>query len=123
MRFLARMREMADRVYVGLASDEIIARNKNRQPFYNYDIRREMLLHTRYVGEVLCHSGPVDGSGRVLIIQQKLDFIRAHGITLVVMGSDWEGEYGFIEPYCEVRYLPRTEGVSTSGIALSLSTS
>ena len=28
---------------VGLASGEIIARNKNRQPFYNYDIRREML--------------------------------------------------------------------------------
>lgn len=65
---------------------------------------------------------PIDGSGRVLIIQQKLDFIREHGITLVVKGSDWEGEYSFIEPYCEVRYLPRTEGVSTSGMALLLST-
>jgi len=47
MRFLARMREMLDRVYVGLASDEITVRNKNRQPFYNYGIQREMLLHSR----------------------------------------------------------------------------
>ena len=70
--------------------------------------------------EVLCHSGPVDGSGRVLIIQQKHDFIRAHGITLVVMGRDWEGEYVINEPYWEVRYLPRTEGVSMSGIRRGL---
>ena len=79
-----------------------------------------LLQHAHYVDEVLCHSGPVDGSGRVLIIQQKLDLIRAHGITLVVMGSDWEGEYAFIEPYCEVRYLPRTGGVPTSGIRRGL---
>ena len=78
------------------------------------------LLHTRYVDEVLCHSGPVDASVRVLIIQQKLDFILEHGITLVVVGSDWEGQYTFFDPYCEVRYLPRTEGVSTSGIVLDL---
>jgi len=30
------------------------------------------------------------------------------------MGSDWEGEFNFLEEYCEVRYLPRTKGISTT---------
>lgn len=57
----------------------------------------------------------IKGCGVLLLLHTRY-FIREHGITRVVMGSDWEGENGFIAPYCEVRYLPRTEGVSTSGI-------
>ncbi len=32
------------------------------------------------------------------------------------MGDDWEGEFDFLKDVCEVVYLPRTEGISTSQI-------
>ena len=35
---------------------------------------------------------------------------------LFVMGHDWEGKFDFLKEYCEVVYLPRTEGISTSKI-------
>ena len=50
--------------------------------------------------------------------EQKLDDIRRHGIDIVVMGSDWEHSDRFehLRGHCELVYLPRTEGVSTTGI-------
>jgi len=114
LRLLSRVADMADEVYVGLASDEIIVRNKGFAPVYDYAIRSEMLLHTRHVDNVIKHDGPVDSTGRVLIIRQKISFIERYGIQLVVMGSDWEGAYEFLRPYCEVRYLERTPGISTT---------
>jgi len=34
----------------------------------------------------------------------------------LVMGSDWEGKFDFCKPYCDVIYLPRTEGISTTQV-------
>ena len=42
---------------------------------------------------------------------------RAHNdIDIFVMGHDWTGKFDFLKDYCEVVYLPRTEGISTSKI-------
>jgi len=30
------------------------------------------------------------------------------------MGSDWEGRFDHLKPLCDVVYLPRTEGVSST---------
>jgi len=45
---------------------------------------------------------------------QKIDDIRKYGIDLFVIGSDWTGKFEYLREYCEVVYLPRTEGVSSS---------
>ena len=37
-----------------------------------------------------------------------------YGGDAFVMGSDWEGRFDELEALCEVVYLPRTEGVSSS---------
>jgi glycerol-3-phosphate cytidylyltransferase len=120
LRLLLRVSQMADQVIVGLATDEIIFYRKKQNPFYSYDVRREMLLHTRYVDEVLRHEGPIDGAGPVLIIQQKIDFIFDNQIDLVVIGSDYVGGYDFLKPYCEVLYLERTQGISSSEIRTAI---
>ena len=36
------------------------------------------------------------------------------------MGDDWEGKFDFLKEYCEVVYLPRTEGISTTKIKQDL---
>ncbi len=36
------------------------------------------------------------------------------------MGDDWEGKFDFLKDQCEVIYLPRTEGISTTQIKKKL---
>lgn len=45
---------------------------------------------------------------------QKPDDIRRHGAHAFVMGDDWQGRFDELQALCEVVYLPRTEGVSSS---------
>ncbi|AFY62601.1 adenylyltransferase/cytidyltransferase family protein [Synechococcus sp. PCC 6312] len=121
LRLLARMAEMASHVIVGLATDEVIMACGKAAPFYRFEIRQEMLLHTCYVNQVLRHGSAIDGGGRVKIIQEKIDFVQSHQVNLVVMGSDWRGEYDFLKPYCDVCYLERTPDISTTKIKQQLS--
>ena len=43
-----------------------------------------------------------------------------HSYDIFVMGDDWKGKFDFLKDYCEVVYLPRTEGISTSKIKQDL---
>ena len=47
---------------------------------------------------------------------QKIDDIRRYGIDIFTVGSDWEGKFDYLNEYCKVVYLPRTQGVSSSDI-------
>ncbi len=47
---------------------------------------------------------------------QKIDDIRRHNIDIFTVGSDWVGKFDYLNEYCTVVYLPRTEGVSSSEI-------
>ena len=47
---------------------------------------------------------------------QKISDVQDYKIDTFVMGSDWEGKFDFLKDYCEVVYLPRTEGISTTQI-------
>lgn len=116
LRLLRRICQMSDFLAVGLATDELIMAGGKQKPFYSYDIRCEMLLHTRYVDEVIPHGGPVDGCGRVKLIAHKIEIIQTKMINLVVMGSDWATEYDFLQNYCQVCYLERTPDISTTHI-------
>ncbi len=52
--------------------------------------------------------------------EQKLSDIQKYHIDLFVMGCDWDGQFDFLKPHCEVIYLPRTEGISSSLIKAEL---
>lgn len=116
LRLLSGISQMSDFLAVGLATDELVMAGGKQKPFYSYKIRREMLLHTRYVDEVWQHTGPIDGTGRVKAISQKIEIIQSNMIDLVVMGSDWLQEYDFLRNYCQVVYLDRTPEISTTQI-------
>ncbi len=47
---------------------------------------------------------------------QKIDDVRRYGIDVFTVGSDWTGVFDYMNDYCEVIYLPRTEGISSSEI-------
>lgn len=119
-RLLTRIKAIAGHLSVALASDDVIRASGRKEPFYSFPQRREMLEAQRSVDAVIQHDGPVDGAGRVKVIQQKITFVQHYKIDLVVMGDDWAGEYDFLLPWCEVLYLPRTPGISTSQLKRGL---
>lgn len=47
---------------------------------------------------------------------QKIDDICRYGIDIFTVGSDWVGKFDYLNEYCRVVYLPRTEGVSSSDL-------
>jgi len=64
----------------------------------------------RYVDEVIAENN----------WDQKITDVQEHQIDTFVMGDDWAGEFDFLKEYCEVVYLSRTEGISTSQIKTEL---
>jgi glycerol-3-phosphate cytidylyltransferase len=110
INLLRRAREMGDYLVVALSTDEFNA-VKNKESFYTYEERKLVVAAIRYVDEVIPEA----------CWEQKIGDIRTHRIDLFVMGDDWTGRFDFLKPYCEVVYLPRTEGISTSAIKTVLS--
>lgn len=47
---------------------------------------------------------------------QKIDDIRRMGVDIFTVGSDWKGKFDYLNEYCKVVYLDRTQGVSSSEI-------
>ncbi len=103
INLLRRAREMGDFLVVGLSSDEFNA-IKHKRSFYSYEERKLVLEAVRHVDLVIPEHD----------WEQKARDIREHGIDVFVMGDDWRGKFDDLKELCEVVYLPRTEGVSTT---------
>jgi glycerol-3-phosphate cytidylyltransferase len=103
VNLLQRARALGDRLVVGLSSDAFNAL-KRKTATQSYADRAAVLRAIRYVDEVF----PEDNW------EQKADDIRRLGAGLLVMGSDWSGHFDDLSRHCTVRYLPRTENISSS---------
>ncbi len=72
-----------------------------------------MILESiRYVDEVIAEND----------WEQKVSDVINNDIDVFVMGDDWEGKFDLLKEHCEVVYLPRTIGISTSKIKEDLLT-
>ncbi len=107
VRLLQRAAALGDYLVVALSTDEFNA-SKGKTSFYPYEVRREMLEALRYVDLVIPEQ----------CWEQKEDDVRDYHIDVVCMGDDWEGDERFerLRDLCEVVYLPRTEGISTTDV-------
>ena len=47
---------------------------------------------------------------------QKIDDIIKYDVDIFTVGSDWVGKFDYLNEYCKVVYLERTEGISSSEI-------
>ncbi len=109
VNLLRRAKELGDKLIVGLSTDDF-NRKKHKQAMYNYNERK-------YILEALC---PVDLVIPETSWDQKIHDIETYDVDVFVMGNDWEGDFDFLKEYCEVIYLPRTEGISTTDIKQKL---
>lgn len=109
IELLRRAREMGDYLIVALSTEEF-NQIKNKKSYYDYEQRKMMLESIRYVDLVI----PEEGWG------QKEKDVDRFDVDVFVMGHDWEGEFDFLKDKCEVIYLNRTEGISTTKIKQEL---
>lgn len=109
VNILRRAKDLGDYLIVAVSSDEFNAL-KGKKSYYTYEERRHILDAIKYVDEVIPEHN----------WEQKVQDVQKHEIDVFVMGDDWKGEFDFLSEYCDVVYLPRTEGISTTKIKKDL---
>lgn len=105
IRLLRRARALGDYLIVALSTDEFNAL-KNKVAFHSWEERKAHLEALRYVDLVI----PED------TWEQKRDDILLYRVDIFTMGDDWQGKFDFLSDICEVHYLSRTEGISSTMI-------
>ncbi|MFC4025037.1 glycerol-3-phosphate cytidylyltransferase [Oceanobacillus longus] len=110
IQILRRAKEMGDYLIVGISTDEF-NKLKHKEAFYSFEDRKLILESIRYVDQVIPEYS----------WEQKIEDIKKYNADMFVMGDDWKGKFDFLKDYCEVVYLSRTEGISTSLIKRNFS--
>lgn len=107
IEILRRARELGDYLVVALSTDEF-NESKGKTAYHSYETRKKMLEAIRYVDLVIPENN----------WEQKLDDVKEYHIDTVVMGSDWadSDKFDYLKEYCDLVFLERTPGVSTTMI-------
>ena len=105
IEILRRAKAFGDYLIVAVSTDEFND-IKGKKAYHNYETRKKMLESIRYVDLVIPEEK----------WDQKINDVKEYNVDVFVMGSDWLGKFDFLKDYCEVVYLPRTEGISTTKI-------
>lgn len=109
IRLLERAKALGDYLIVGVTADGFDkARGK---------INVQQSLMERI--EAIRHTGLAD---QIIIEEyegQKIDDIRKYGVDIFTVGSDWIGKFDYLNEYCKVVYLDRTQGISSTDLRTS----
>ena len=101
---LKRAKELGDYLIVGVTTD-------------NFDLERGKMNTCNNVMERI-EAVKATGLADQIVIEeyrgQKIDDIQKYGVDIFAIGSDWEGYFDYLKEFCEVVYLPRTQGVSST---------
>lgn len=106
IRLLERAKALGDYLIVGVTSDDY---DKTRGKINSQQSLMERIKAVRDTGladEIIVEE--YEG--------QKIDDIRRLHVDIFTVGSDWEGYFDYLNEYCKVIYLQRTEGISSSKV-------
>jgi glycerol-3-phosphate cytidylyltransferase len=109
LKLFRRLKELGDRLIVGVSTDEFNAL-KGKRTLIPYEQRAEIIASIRCVDLVIPE----------MSWEQKVDDIKKYNCDVFGIGNDWQGKFDFLKDHCEVVYLERTEGISTTELKRSL---
>lgn len=101
---LKRAKELGDYLIVGVTTD-------------NFDLERGKINTCDNVMDRIEAVRATGLADRIVIEEyrgQKIDDIQKYAVDIFAIGSDWEGYFDYLKEFCEVVYLPRTEGISST---------
>ena len=104
INLLKRAKELGDYLIVGVTND-IFDRNRGKLNVRNNVLERvEAVKATGLADKIIIED----------YVGQKIDDIQKYDVDIFAIGSDWEGKFDYLNEYCKVVYLPRTEGISST---------
>ena len=104
INLLRRAKELGDYLIVGVTSDSF-DRGRGKLNVRNNVLERVAAVKaTGYADEVIIED----------YLGQKIDDIQKYDVDIFAIGSDWVGKFDYLNEYCKVIYLPRTEGISST---------
>ena len=106
IRLLKRAKALGDYLIVGVTSDTFDRERGKINVQQTLMERVEAVQATGLADEII-----VEEYGG-----QKIDDIKRLGVDILTVGSDWKGKFDYLNEYCRVVYLERTDGVSSSEI-------
>ncbi len=106
IRLLERAKALGDWLIVGVTAEDYDKQRGKINVRQSLMERIEAVRATGLADEVIVEE--YEG--------QKIDDIRKYDIDIFTIGSDWAGKFDYLNEYCKVVYLPRTEGISSSEI-------
>ena len=104
IRLLERAKALGDYLIVGVTSDD-------------FDKRRGKINNKQSLEERIAAVQRTGLADKIIVEEyegQKIDDIKKYDVDIFTVGSDWVGHFDYLNEFCEVIYLPRTEGVSSS---------
>ena len=106
IRLLERAKALGDYLIVGVTADDFDKTRGKINVQQSLMERVEAVRATGIADEIIIEE--YEG--------QKIDDIRKYDIDIFTVGSDWVGKFDYLNEYCKVVYLERTEGVSSSDL-------
>lgn len=103
LRLLKRLKALGDRLVVGVSTDDF-NHGKGKQTIIGFSERIEIVRNLDCVDVAIPESS----------WEQKVSDIGEHDVSVFGMGDDWSGKFDHLQEHCEVVYLPRTEGISST---------
>ena len=107
IEILRRARQLGSELIVGLSTDAF-NEVKDKKCVFSYEKRKQMLESIKYVDQIIPEESWI----------QKRQDIKNNKVDIFVMGDDWSGKFDDLSDLCEVLYLSRTKGVSTTDLKL-----
>jgi len=105
LRILTRAKALGNRLIVAVSTDEFNF-VKGKSSVIPYASRAEIVAGLSCIDQVILEEN----------WDQKISDIKKWSVDVFVMGHDWDGKFGYLSDYCEVTYLDRTSGVSSTMI-------
>ena len=106
IRLLERAKELGDYLIVGVTADGFDKARGKINVQQSLMERIEAVKATGLADEIVVEE--YEG--------QKIDDIKRFDVDIFTVGSDWKGHFDYLNEFCKVVYLDRTEGVSSSEI-------
>ena len=103
LNLLKRSKALGDYLIVAVSSDEFNLQKGKVCKIKDTD-RMQIVEAIKYVDQVIPETS----------WDQKIEDVKKYDVDVFVMGDDWKGKFDFLKDYCEVVYLPRTEGISST---------
>lgn len=110
LNIIQRAKEQCDYLIVGVSTDELVKKEKDKAPVIPFEERRKIIESIKYVDMVVPQEN-----------KDKLAAWEKYKFDKMFVGSDWQGtpqwakyEEQFAPLNVDIIYLPHTDGISST---------